>query len=94
MARYLSEVSMPAIDDAPLVHSLDHLVRHRLEQARLRPELFWPWWNQVTVKVLLVTDGLDFSDGDFGLSAFITSLLDDGRRYARFDLTLGTCAPT
>src|SRR5688500_7479971 len=80
---------MPDIPDVPIVDTLEHLARQRLEYARIRPELFWPWWNPVTVKLLLVTDGLDFGDGDFGLSAFITSLLNDGRRYARFDITLG-----
>lgn len=80
---------MPDVPDVPVVNTLEHLARQRWEIARIRPELFWPWWNPVPVKLLLVTDGLDFGDGDFGLSAFITSLLNDGRRYARFDITLG-----
>jgi hypothetical protein len=41
------------------------------------------------VNALLVTDGtLDFGDGDFGLSAFVDTLLNDGRGYVRFELTL------
>lgn len=79
---------MPDIPDVPLVDTLEHLARQRWDAARIRPELYWPWRNPVTVKLLLVTDGLDFGDGDFGLSAFITSLINDGRRYARFDITL------
>lgn len=80
---------MPDIPDVPVITTLEHLARHRLTDIRIRPELYWPWWRPVTVKLLLVTDGLDFGDGDFGLSAFVTSLLDDGRGYVRFDITLG-----
>jgi hypothetical protein len=80
---------MPDIPDAPVITTLEQLARHRFDEVRIRPDRFWPWWRPVTVKLLLVTDGLDFGDGDFGLSAFITSLLDDGRGYARFDITLG-----
>jgi hypothetical protein len=48
------------------------------------------WWRRpCTVKALLVTDGsLDFGMGDFGLQTFVNVLLNDGRFYVRFDLTL------
>ena len=48
---------MPDIADVPIVDTLEHLARQRLEYARIRPELFWPWRQPCTVKTLLVTDG-------------------------------------
>ncbi|NEA36603.1 hypothetical protein [Streptomyces sp. SID13031] len=48
-----------------------------------------PWRRPCTVRVLLVTDGgLNFGEGDFGLSTFVGVLLNDQRSYVRFDLTL------
>lgn len=54
------------------------------------PELIYPWWLRACrVRVLLVTDGgLDFGMGDFGLSTFVSCLINDGRSYARFEITL------
>ncbi|MEU1955645.1 hypothetical protein [Nocardia rhamnosiphila] len=66
-----------------LVSIRDELVRHDLDSVI--------WWRHppVVVKVLLVTDGaLDFGIGDFGLQTFVTALLNDGRFYVRFELTL------
>lgn len=61
----------------------------RKEVYRYRPEIIFPWWRPCPVSVLLVTDGgLDFGIGDFGLSAFVNLLKNDGRSYVRFDITL------
>ena len=76
----------------PLPDVRDDLVDlavHRRELYRLDPEILLPWRRPCTVRALLVTDGgLDFGDGDFGLSAFVTSLVNDGRSYVRFELTV------
>lgn len=82
---------MPGFDPTQLrLHNdLLDLVKHRWDVAKDKPEIYRPWWRAHTVKVLLVTDGLDFGDGDFGLSTFITTLLEDGRRYVHFEITLG-----
>jgi hypothetical protein len=82
---------MPRFDPTELrLHNdLIELVKNRIELAQLEPNLYRPWFRPAVVTVLLVTDGLDFGDGDFGLSAFITTLLEDGRRYVRFEVTLG-----
>lgn len=82
---------MSGLEPADLmVHEdLFALVRNRWARARLEPQVYRPWWRPATVSVLLVTDGLDFGDGDFGLSTFITSLLNEERRYVRFEITLG-----
>jgi hypothetical protein len=56
---------------------------------QLQPELIYPWWRRCTVKVLIVTDGgLNFGEGDFGLSTFIRVLKNDAPSRVRFDLTL------
>lgn len=76
---------------------LDHLTRPNFEVLRLRdqilddlnkaPEIFY-WWRPCTVRVLVVVDGLDFSPANgFGLSQFVTTLLDTGW-YVRFAVTL------
>ena len=62
--------------------------RTHAEQVQLNPELFWPFWKPCDVNVLMVVDGLDFSDGDFGLSAFVRTLLDTPGGYVRFRITL------
>ena len=42
---------------------------------RINPELIYPWRRRCTVNVLLVTDGgLDFGEGDFGLSTVVRVL--------------------
>ncbi|XOF33542.1 MAG: hypothetical protein ACL93V_16325 [Candidatus Electrothrix sp. YB6] len=56
---------------------------------RLNPEKIFPWWRRCTVKVLLVTDGgLDFGEGDFGLSTFVRVLINEAPSRVRFKLTL------
>ena len=50
---------------------------------------FYPWWRRCDVNVLLVTDGnLSFGEGDFGLSTFIRTMLDDAPWHVNFRLTL------
>ncbi len=65
------------------------LVKDRRELFHTNPEIFFPWRQPCVVKTLIVTDGiLDFGQGDFGLSTFVDILLNDGRSYVRFDITL------
>lgn len=69
--------------------SILDLIKARKEQMRFSPEKIVPWLGPCTVKVLIVTDGgLDFGMGDFGLSAFLDCLINDGRFYVRFNITL------
>lgn len=78
--------------------SLAHLTRENLQHLewrnrfrddiRLKPELHWPFLFPCTVNLLLVADGLDFSEADFGLSTFVRSLLDMPGRHARMRITL------
>lgn len=64
-------------------------VKLRRELLRFNPVLIYPWWRPCQVDVLLVTDGaLDFGMGDFGLSAFVNMMANDGRSYVRFNITL------
>lgn len=66
----------------------DH-VRLRADVFRRHPDIVFPWWRPCPVTVLMVTDGgLDFGLGDFGLSAFVSLMLNDDRSYVRFDITL------
>lgn len=66
-----------------------HLVADRRKIFVDHPKVIFPWWRPCTVKALLVTDGaLDFGLGDFGLSAFVNILINDGRSYVRFEITL------
>jgi hypothetical protein len=69
-------------------HLLNHL-SDRKELLRNDKYKLFPWIFPCRVKVLLVTDGsLNFGMGDFGLSAFINCMLNDGRSYLKFDITL------
>jgi len=82
--------SLPTLD----VHHdhrelIAHHLRRQLDFVR-QPELLYPWWRRCTTTVLVVTDGgLDFGDGDFGLSTFIRTLRDRAPGYTRFEITLG-----
>jgi hypothetical protein len=59
------------------------------EMLQTKPEAVWPFLKPCTVRLLLVADGtLDFSEGDFGLSTFVRTLLDMPGRYVRFEITL------
>ncbi len=65
------------------------LVDRRRKQYLEDQLAFFPWRRPCTVKVLLVTDGnLDFGLGDFGLQTFVNVLVNDGRSYVRFQLTV------
>lgn len=66
-----------------IVHRRQHWWRH--EPWILNPYLFRP----CKVRVLLVTDGgLDFGSGDFGLRAFVQTLLSGVTYYVKYDITL------
>jgi hypothetical protein len=84
-------------DDVVLSTHPDWLVRDavaRRWEHRLDKTVLWPWRRPCKVRVLLVTDGgLDFGTGDFGLSTFVGVLLNDGRSYVRFNLTLAHLRP-
>ncbi|MBY3489430.1 hypothetical protein [Rhizobium laguerreae] len=58
------------------------------KKYQLEPEAFWPFWPPCRVKILIVVDGLDFSDANFGLATFVRSLLDIPGNYVRFAITL------
>lgn len=64
--------------------------KERIEIFKDRPQVIFPWWLiSCKVKVLLVADGiLDFGPGDFGLSTFVSTLVNDGRSYVKFEITL------
>ncbi len=63
-------------------------LKRRLDFARM-PELYYPWWRQCNVNVLIVTDGnLNFGEGDFGLSTFVRVLKNEAPSRVRFNLTL------
>jgi hypothetical protein len=65
-----------------------HNLKRRFDFVRT-PELFYPWWRRCTVKVLIVTDGgLDFGEGDFGLSTFVRTLKNEAPSRIKFELTL------
>jgi hypothetical protein len=74
-----------------------------LEEIRLReqfrrdvlldPVFHFPFFRPCSNRVLLVADGgLDFSEGDFGLSTFVRTLLTTPGRYVRHEITLGHIA--
>jgi hypothetical protein len=53
------------------------------------PRKVFPWlMRRCKVRVLLVADGLDFSEGDFGLSTFVETLINAGFWHARFEITI------
>lgn len=69
---------------------LEKILKQRVEQIRYKPEeLYIWWWKPCKVNLLIMTDGfLDYSDADFGLSTFVTALVNDGRSYVKFNITL------
>ena len=87
----------PATIDAPLQLPNVSFGNRELIQLNLKrrldfvkaPELFFPWWRRCTVKTLIVTDGgLNFGEGDFGLSTFVRVLKNEAPSRIKFDLTL------
>lgn len=71
---------------------MQHTIQHILDRKKiLRTDrlIIEPWLKPCPVNVLIVTDGgLDFGLGDFGLSAFLDCLINDGRFYVNFRITL------
>jgi hypothetical protein len=63
-----------------------------VEQIHLKPEIHWPFIRPCNVRILIVADGLDFSEADFGLSTFVRTLLDTPGGYVRFRITLAHIA--
>ena len=69
-------------------------LKERSELFKLAPEKIYHWWRRpCKVKLLLLTDGLDFGPGDFGLSTFVSILANDGRAYVDFDITIAHRGP-
>jgi hypothetical protein len=66
---------------------LDLRERFRRELTINPDVLLPPWLRPCKVRALIVADGLDFSTDDFGLSAFVTTLLDTTSP-GRFEVTL------
>jgi hypothetical protein len=61
----------------------------RRELYRLDSPYIFPWRRPCNVNALMVTDGaLDFGLGDFGLSAFVNLIINNGRPYVTFSITL------
>ena len=65
-------------------------VLQRSDLLRKEPLQLYPWLlRPCRVRTLLVTDGgLDFSGQDFGLSTFVSILINDGRHYVEFEITV------
>jgi hypothetical protein len=65
-------------------------VLKQTDVLRADPLAIYPWLlRPCRVRTLLVTDGgLDFSAQSFGLSTFISVLVNDDRPYVEFDVTL------
>jgi hypothetical protein len=79
---------MPINVPADIQRLIDINIKRRID-FQIDPSIFYPWWRRCHVKTLLVTDGgLDFSQGDFGLSLFVDILQHDSPSYVHFDLTL------
>jgi hypothetical protein len=78
------------IQKSPSIKSLLDQTMERRAAYRNDPEAYLPWlMRRCTVRVLLVADGfIDFSTHDFGLSAFLDTLINDTLFYVRFDITL------
>ena len=68
----------------------EQMIRDEYQLERqLNPQRFHPFFRPCVNRVLLVADGgLDFSEGDFGLSVFVRTLLDTPGRHVRHQITL------
>jgi hypothetical protein len=61
----------------------------RRDLIKQDPRLLYPWlMRRCKVRVLLVADGLDFSETGFGLSTFVETLINAGLWHAYFEITL------
>jgi hypothetical protein len=89
--------TMDTIDRIHAIGTSNQRIRDLIDQRRAKyledSLVFFPWRRPCTVKALIVADGLDFGQGDFGLSTFVDILLNDGRSYVKFDLTLAHLSP-
>jgi hypothetical protein len=82
---------MDSITAGQLTEENIRLLRWRnefLDQVHVKPEIFWPFLRPCDVRILMVVDGLDFSDANFGLSTFVRTLLDTPGNHVRFRITL------
>jgi hypothetical protein len=63
----------------------------RRAELLIDPRIHYPWlMRRCRVRLLIVTDGgLDFGQGDFGLSTFVENFVSSGLWHAYFDITLG-----
>lgn len=67
---------------------LERNIQRRID-FRIDPSIIHHWFSRCRVRVLLVTDGgLDFGEGDFGLSTFVRVLQNDAPSRVRFDITV------
>jgi hypothetical protein len=81
---------VPAGPHPPWVLEEIRLREHFRRESQLQAERFFPFFRPCRNRVLLVADGgLDFSEGDFGLSVFVRTLLDTPGRHVRHEITLG-----
>jgi len=72
-------------------HPIYKSIVDRQELLKLSPSKLYPWWwKACKVKMLLLTDGLNFGLGDFGLSTFVHTLVNDGRSYVKFEITIAS----
>jgi hypothetical protein len=78
--------------DPPLPPRVQHELRLREKfdlELQLEPTLFHPFLRPCNNRVLMVADGgLDFSEGSFGLSTFVRSLLNIAAPHVRHKITL------
>jgi hypothetical protein len=58
-------------------------INRQIEAVKL-----WPFLRPCDVRVLMVVDGLDYSEGDFGLATFVRALLSIPGHYVRLRITL------
>lgn len=83
---------MPTSFDAPLPPWVQHEqhIREKFDHdVQLEPALVHPFLRPCNNRVLMVTDGgLNFGEGQFGLSIFVRSLLNLGARHVRHQITL------
>lgn len=74
----------------PKNEHLKKIIRDRQQTLRFHPEDLYEWWRpQCTIRILLVADGfLNFGSRDFGLSAFVSTLVNESYSYGKFEITL------
>ena len=74
---------------SPEVQNILNVRRDRQSLIKEDPRLVYPWlMRRCKVRVLMVADGLDFSEGGFGLSTFVETLINAGFWHAYFEITI------